>query len=471
MARDQSYDGQFALVLHTHMPYVEGFDTWPFGEEWLWEAVATSYLPVLDVLEQTGAPVTVSLTPVLCDQLAAPDAIERCLDFIRDIRPAAHAIDRAELAAELHAPLDHSAAVYARAADELAARPDVLARFAPFASWTSSATHAVLPLLATDAGARLQIQTGVDGHRSRFGDWRGGFWLPECAHSSWLEPLLAEEGARATCVDLSDVLGLGSLANLQPLRGAGDLTLVPLDRQTTDLVWSQDGYPADGGYRDYHHRTRIDHRVWAVDGTPYDPDRGAALAREHAADFVARVLVRLREAREQPGALVVCAIDTELLGHWWHEGPQWLRAVIDECERQGLELVHLDDALERREADGVPAPAAAELALPVTSWGTPRDLTTWSGPAVAGFAWRARAAELALLAAGRGVTPRAARELLALQSSDWAFMVDRELAAPYGHARAEGHHKALLAELATPGSLPAELRSLAPRLSVAPLLG
>ena len=33
--------GELALVLHTHMPYVEGFGTWPFGEEWLWEAIAT----------------------------------------------------------------------------------------------------------------------------------------------------------------------------------------------------------------------------------------------------------------------------------------------------------------------------------------------------------------------------------------------------------------------------------------------
>jgi predicted glycosyl hydrolase (DUF1957 family) len=24
------------------MPYVEGFGTWPFGDEWLWEAMATS---------------------------------------------------------------------------------------------------------------------------------------------------------------------------------------------------------------------------------------------------------------------------------------------------------------------------------------------------------------------------------------------------------------------------------------------
>ena len=41
-ARTGAGEGALALVLHTHMPYVEGFGTWPFGEEWLWEAIATS---------------------------------------------------------------------------------------------------------------------------------------------------------------------------------------------------------------------------------------------------------------------------------------------------------------------------------------------------------------------------------------------------------------------------------------------
>ena len=54
---------RLSIVLHTHMPYVEGFDTWPFGEEWLWEALASVYLPLLRVLP--GAPVTLGLTPVL----------------------------------------------------------------------------------------------------------------------------------------------------------------------------------------------------------------------------------------------------------------------------------------------------------------------------------------------------------------------------------------------------------------------
>ncbi len=80
------------------MPYVEGFGTWPFGEEWLWEAAATSYVPLLRVLdelgpEQTSTKLTLSLTPVLCDQLEAPGALDRCVDFLREIRAETHRLE------------------------------------------------------------------------------------------------------------------------------------------------------------------------------------------------------------------------------------------------------------------------------------------------------------------------------------------------------------------------------------------
>ena len=60
------------------------------------------------------------------------------------------------------------------------------------------------------------------------------------------------------------------------------------------------------------------------------------------------------------------------------------------------------------------------------------------------MAFAARGAELerggrAACAAGA----RAVRELLALQASDWAFMVSRELAGAYARERFEGHAEAL----------------------------
>ncbi len=111
-------------------------------------------------------------------------------------------------------------------------------------SWTSSATHAILPLLATDAGIELQLQTGLASHRRRFGDWHGGFWLPECAYAPWLDHALEEAGVRATCVELTAAFGLGDERHLRPIASDEGPVLWPLDREIVALVWGSGGYPA-----------------------------------------------------------------------------------------------------------------------------------------------------------------------------------------------------------------------------------
>jgi 1,4-alpha-glucan branching enzyme len=146
-----------------------------------------------------------------------------------------------------------------------------------------------------------------------------------------------------------------------------------------------------------------------------------------------------------------------LLGHWWYEGPAWLAAVVEGAQGAGLALATIPEALERHEPQG--------RELTDSSWGMDKNLGTWDSPRVASLLWPARRAELALVgalganaatdpAAGGALPPapngaaeplrwgaaeRAARELLALQSSDWAFMSTRELAADYPDRRVAGH--------------------------------
>jgi 1,4-alpha-glucan branching enzyme len=174
----------------------------------------------------------------------------------------------------------------------------------------------------------------------------------------------------------------------------------------------------------------------------------------------------------------VFAVDTELLGHFWHEGVEWLRAVLEVAAERGLDIVALDEAVEAG-VGGLPAavetgvasgagdapagfaPAPADLG--VTSWGAGRDLRTWSAPAAGGLAWRQRDAELRALGATPAPGGRALRELLALQASDWAFLVSQDTAGDYPCERFEAHLHAFEAALA--GDLePAALRNLAPYL-------
>ena len=459
--------GSLSIVLHTHMPWVLGHGTWPFGEEWLWEAVATSYLPLLDLLD-SGAPLTLSLTPVLLDQLNDPRTEALCGTFLNDLRPETHRRDAEELRAqgreEEAAAVELSAATYERAAERwLEYGGDLVEAFAQHAAWTSSATHEVLPLAAVDGAVRLQLESGIESHRRRFGKWNGGLWLPECAHADWLDRTLAEAGVRTTVVDWTDVLGPGSPRQLAPHRSPEGPLLVPLDRSLVDLVWSPAGYPAGPEYRNHHGLTTHHHRAWSNDGRPYDPERAAEALRRDAAAFVAAAAHRIEQAT---GAvrdpLAVLAVDAEFFGHWWHEGVDWLARVVSEAAARGLEIERLDDAVARRR------PLSAPDQVPVTTWGRNRTLETWSGPKVADYAWRIRRTELAVRGAGREVaTPAILRALLALEASDWAFLADGGDTGEYPQERALGHAEAIRAALQSTGHDP--LEGLAPELAEAAL--
>jgi 1,4-alpha-glucan branching enzyme len=230
--------------------------------------------------------------------------------------------------------------------------------------------------------------------------------------------------------------------------------LWPVDRAIMALPWGEDGYPSHGAYRDYRALTPRHHHVLANDGSPYDFGRAIAQTELDARDFVERV-----SARVAHGGVCVCALDTELLGHWWYEGVHWLGAVIDHARRRGLPLTTLHDGAARHE----PVPAADEL--PITSWGIGNDLRTWSGPSSAEFAWQIRTAELRVLATGRRPSHRALRELMALQASDWAFLHSYGWAADYPRERADAHAAALARALAEGPEGDQSLRNLAPHLA------
>jgi 1,4-alpha-glucan branching enzyme len=461
--------GDLALVLHSHMPYVEGFGTYPFGEEWLFDAVIRSYLPVLEVARD----LTMTVTPVLADQLEDPGAAARLREFLLEWRIGAAVADRSEVPAECRAACEGEEERYRRALaqlDEVGGNP-----LAPFqraaaegriALAASSATHAVLPLLATRAGLRLQLDAGIRSHRRRFG-WDGGFWLPECAYRPGLEWRLAEQGVRWFCTDQS--AHEEPLQALAPVATEAGPVALPIDWEAIGWLWSLDGYPADPAHAEFEGKSLRGVRIWKIGGGGYDPEAAATVARRQAAEFLAATAARLRSYAESSGrrGLLVFAIDTELLGHWWSEGPVWLRAVLDGAAAAGVRLLTVPQALAEHEP--------VERPLRTSSWGEGKSLRTWDSPPVADLAWGARRLELRLLRAlGEGLrgdpARRAARELLAAQSSDWAFLDGRGQAGDYAYLRATDHAWQMLEAIDSAAAVDPRMRSLAPDLSLAPLL-
>jgi 1,4-alpha-glucan branching enzyme len=451
------------------MPYVEGFGTYPFGEEWLFDAVVRSYLPVLEVARN----LTVTVTPVLADQLEDAGAARRLRDFLVQWRIGAAEADLEQVAPECRPACEGERQRYGRALELLDdAAGDPLAAFQRAAAEgrialaSSAATHAVLPLLATRRGLDLQLDAGIRSHRRRFG-WDGGFWLPECAYAPGLEWHLAEHGVRWFCVDQS--AHAEPLEALAPLRTAAGPVALAIDWEAISWLWSLDGYPSDPAHAQFAGKSLRGVRLWRVGGGAYDPVAAAAAAQRQAAEFLAAAAARLRDysQRHRRRGLLVFAIDTELLGHWWSEGPVWLSAVLEGAERAGVRLLTVPAALAEHEP--------VERPLRASSWGEGKDLRTWDSPPVADLAWGARRLELRLLRAlatglrGPGAE-RAARELLAAQASDWAFLDQRGQAGDYAYQRATDHSREMLEAIDSDLDTDPRLRSLAPDLSLAPLL-
>ena len=479
VAKDEAtpeHVGDIAFVLHSHMPYVEGFGTYPFGEEWLFDAVVRSYLPLLEFARD----VTFTVTPVLADQLEAPGVPERLLTFAREFRLGSARIEAeaVEEAALIPACLGE-AERYERAVDQLEELGDDLLRmFRDSAAdgrvdlMASSATHAVLPLLATRDMLDLQIDAGLRSHRRRFGPGplgERGFWLPECAYVPGLELVLADHGVDYFCVDQSRHGSGGQVPS--PIPTEAGPRAFPIDWDAISWLWSFSGYPSDPAYAEFHSKTMRGVRAWRIGKGGYDPAEAAEAAQRQAGEFVEAMAARLRDLRDsrdgEPG-LCVFAIDTELLGHWWGEGPQWFKAVLEQLPSAGVRALKMGEAMAKHPGEARPIGAS--------TWGEDKDFHTWDSPNVADLTWGARRLEIRLLRdianheLNRDAAMRATRELLAVQASDWAFLDHRKQAGDYPFQRTIAHAEAMHEALESPDQVEPRLRALAPDLNLAPLL-
>jgi 1,4-alpha-glucan branching enzyme len=483
----------FVLALHAHLPFVRKAGRWPFGEEWLYEAMAGTYLPLLGVFERLArdgveARAAVGITPVLLEQLADPYLQEGFTEYAGRVAAAAD-VDAENAAASgqsARAALAHDHARRYRdlVADFTARGGDIVAGFATLAQagrieiLTSAATHAFLPLLATESLVRAELRVGVETTRARLGVTPAGIWLPECAYRPGLERDLEEFGLRYFFVDahavtraeplsVSSHFGeLSGRAAIDPqASGASDEAatfrphyvagsgVVAFARsvEVSRQVWARHfGYPGDPAYLEFHKRADTSGlHYWAVSGpshdlgdkSDYDPRAASDRVHEQAEHFAS--LVEGLAASFDGSACIVAPYDAELFGHWWFEGPAWIEAVMRRLASGGaVTPATPSEALTM-------SPARDALDLPATSWGEGGDFRVWSNPQTDWMWPRIHAAEFAMRDAVRSLTSadpltklylnQAARELFLLSASDWPFLITTGQARDYAVQRFTEH--------------------------------
>jgi len=196
--------GYFTFVLHSHMPYVRQAGGWPFGEEMLHEAIAETYLPLLNALydlRAEGVPfrLTVGMTPILTEQLADADVMDHFETFLLDelqraeedvkrfqrVEPAGnspevHLLYLARFYQDWYGSLLQS--FRARFSRDIVGAVRLLQDEGLVEVITSAATHGYLPLMERDSTIYGQLKTGITSYLRHFGRLPRGIWLPECGY-------------------------------------------------------------------------------------------------------------------------------------------------------------------------------------------------------------------------------------------------------------------------------------------------
>ena len=206
--------GKLVFVFHSHLPYVIAHGKWPHGMDWLNEAAAETYIPLLQVIERLigegiSPRITIGLTPVLSEMLADPVFKEE-FDSYLETKIKAAGIDAGEFyrigdsrrhdLARMWEDYYRGIKLYYKGIDR-----DIIGAFRRLQDGghieilTCAATHGYLPLLGEDTAVQGQIKLGVDTYKRHFGRDPQGIWLPECAYRpgyDWTPPIEGFGGPR-----------------------------------------------------------------------------------------------------------------------------------------------------------------------------------------------------------------------------------------------------------------------------------
>ncbi len=351
--------GSFTFILHTHLPYVLHHGKWPHGSDWLTEATAECYIPILGMLEamQTDGlspKISMDFSPINLEQLADPDFAGVFTSYCNE-KIAAAEKDYVRFSQDGAKEYQHIAeywqAFYSRTKKLFVEKYqcNIVSGFRKLSdagvldAMTCGATHGYFPLLLRDDNIRGQINSAIETHEHHFGKRPRGIWLPECGYRpryQWsptvgpesyrlsseeragVEELVAEAGLEYFVVDGALTKGGTVDGALDPKRSLTDIywvdssksqrlpsknlsAIFSRDAESASRVWdAEKGYPGAGPYLDFHKKHGISGlRYWKItslktdmaDKLPYMPDDTEQKLDIQADDFVSLVLAELEE--------------------------------------------------------------------------------------------------------------------------------------------------------------------------------
>lgn len=485
------HKGYLILILHAHLPYIRHPEHEYFLEEnWLYEAITESYIPLIDVFDRLindniDFRITLSLSPTLVEMFNDSFLRERYLRYINNLIELSEkelVRNRGDVSFGPLAEMYNERFKRIKFLYEESCKKDLTAAFRRLGETgkveiiTTAATHSYLPVLSMYPQAvRAQIRGAKTHHIKNFGKAPVGIWLPECGYYNGADNLLEEAGIKFFFLDTHGILNgtpTPRYGVYKPACCPSGVIAFARDFESSKQVWSSiEGYPGDFAYRDFYRDAGFDlpmdyvkphihpdgirtytgikyYRITGKTGDkmPYAKEQALAKAEEHAENFMFSKKRQIEFLYNTVGfkPAITAPYDTELFGHWWFEGPDWLDSLMRKIARAQdvfrtitpSEYLSEDHELQSIEPS-------------MSSWGYKGYNEVWlnsSNSWIYRHLHRAveKMTELAnMFPHADGLLKRtlnqAAREVLLSQHSDWAFIIKTGAAAEYASKRLSEH--------------------------------
>ncbi len=365
--------GHLILLLHAHLPYVRHPEyEYSLEENWLFEAIRETYIPLLDVLERMvndgiSPHLTISISPTLTEMLNDELLRKRFVRYMDNLIELSEAEKKRTRRSAFESPASLYNTKFKRIKKLYQERyeQDLVSGFRRLQDEghieivATSATHAFLPAFEKYPDTvKAQIEIGIKSYIRNFGRRPSGFWLPECGYFKGLDTFLKDADIKYFFLESHGVIHGRPRPRhsvYKPVLSPSGLMVFGRDFRSARQVWcASKGYPGDDSYRDFYRDigfdlptayikrfTHFDMRTFtgmkyhSITGNtkhklPYGRVKAMEKVLEHAGHFIEsresdfKRLSEFGYFSKLGGPVIFSAFDAELFGHWWFEGVEWL---------------------------------------------------------------------------------------------------------------------------------------------------
>ncbi len=474
--------GQLAIVLHAHLPYVRKNEKNSLEEDWLFQAILECYIPLLQVIENSkkenplNTKLTISLSPTLLSLLDNKQIQETFPYWIKTRNDFLKELPQKEKNASkfLIKNLNDKYLYWQECSGNLIEKFKFLNKSGNLDILTCAATHGYLPILRENPETvRGQINTAIRSHENFFGSKPLGIWLPECAYYENLDEILFNSGIRYAILDGHGILNATPRPRYgvyAPICSKKGVAFFGRDSESTLPVWSaKDGFPGDRVYREFHKDLGwelpiselqkkgisskrplglkfykiTDEKVPLGKKQFYLENEALKKAEEHANDYLLERTKQLEKLTLSSSfiPLLVAPFDAELFGHWWYEGPFFIKNILKNSSKYSIKLTNLKEFLIQKPNLQICDPSPS-------SWGQGgyhnywiNDANAWIVPEItkAGSTFVYLCSKKFNNDLSTRLLKQAARELLLSESSDWSFILRAGTTTELAKERIERH--------------------------------